>query len=172
VILRVVAGLTGGARPLSERGLIRAHLGADRDSGELVEVTVWDDAEAARSADGDGDAAAYFDVGTTWLEWSREEPVAFRLAVGRFTKPGADREMLAAIRERISLIADDMTESAVGRRLVDRAVEIVFFSAWAREPTDRRLDRAFWSDISLRYDGFAVRVCSPERPVVSRRPGP
>jgi hypothetical protein len=172
VILRVVAGVTGGAEPRLERGLIRAHVGVDRTSGETVEVTVWDDAEAARSADGHGADASYFDVGTTWLEWSREEPVAFRLAVGRFSKPGADQEMLAALRERVALIADDVTESAVGRRLADRAVEVVFFTAWARETDQLRLDRPFWPDMSLRYDDFEVRVCNPTRPVVSRPPVP
>ena len=172
MILRVVAGVTGGTRPPLERGLVRAHLGSDRATGELVENTVWDDAESARSAGRDGDSAEYFDVGTTWLEWSREEPVVFRVAVGRFTKPGADREMLAALRDRISELGDGMTESAVGRRLNGRAVEVLFFSAWAREPSGRRLDHAFWHDVALHYDEFAARVCSPVQPIVSRRPGP
>ena len=172
MILRVVAGITGGSETPRERGLVRAHLGSDRGSGDLVEVTVWDDPEAARSAGAADVDSAYFDVGATWLEWSREEPVAFRLAVGRFTRPGADVEMLAALRERVPVVGDDLTESAVGRRLADRAVEVLFFSAWAREPADWTLDRPFWPDISLRYDGFAVRVCTPTRPVVSRQPAP
>ncbi|HJW21242.1 MAG TPA: hypothetical protein VJ506_02315 [Candidatus Limnocylindrales bacterium] len=172
MILRVVAGVTGGTRPPLERGLVRAHLGTDRATGELVEVTVWDDTESARSAGGDGHSAEYFDIGTTWLEWSREEPVVFRVAVGRFTRPGSDREMLAALRDRIPELGDGMTESAAGRRLNGRAVEVLFFSAWAREPAGRRVDRAFWRDLSLHDDGFVVRVCSPVQPIVSRRPGP
>ena len=172
MILRVVAGISGERGQPPGGGLIRAHLGVDRASGELVEVAVWDDAEAARSAGGNGADAAYFDVGSTWLEWSRDEPVAFRLAVGRFTKPGSDLEMLTALRQRVPLVGDDMTEAAVGRRIVGRSVEVLFFSAWAREPGERPLDHAFWEDISLRYDEFAVRVCSPTRPVVSRRRGP
>jgi hypothetical protein len=172
VILRVVAGITGGAEPPDAGGLIRAHLGADRATGELVEVTVWGDPEAARPAAGDSGRAAYFDIGSTWLEWSRDEPAAFRLAVARFTRPGADLEMVTALRDRMPLVGDDVTESAVGRRLVDRAVEIVFFSAWAREPSGWRLDRALWPDISVRCDEFGVRVCDPTRPILSRQPVP
>ena len=65
-----------------------------------------------------------------------------------------------------------MTESAVGRRIVERSIEVLFFSAWAREPTRWQLGRAFWTDIALRYDELSIRVCTPVRPLVSRRRGP
>jgi hypothetical protein len=179
VILRVVAGVMGGTEPRLERGLIRAHLGADRSSGELVEVTVWEDRDAARWV-GPGEVEpAYFDIGATWLEWSRDEPVAFRVAVRTFTQPGAEVEMLAALRERMPLLGEDLTESAVGRRLAGPVEEIIFFSAWAREPAGGRLDRLVWPDASLHDGELTVRVCSPTRPIVSatpsgisRRPGP
>lgn len=185
MILRVVARVTVAREPPSQCGLVRSHLGVDRATGELVEVTVWHDVEAARAADGgrgarDGrepaiDAgleAAYYDLGATWLEWSRDEPVVFLLAVGRFTRAGSDVELQAALRDRVPLLGEDMTEAAVGRRIVDRVVEVLFFSAWAREPRDRRLDRVFWTDLAVRYDELDVRACTPVRPVVSRRPGP
>lgn len=189
MILRVVAGVTEGSAERPARGLVRSHLGTDRATGESVEVTIWDDAEAAsggatngagespadRSGDGRAESnheAAYFDVGSTWLEWSRDEPVAFRLAIGRFSRPRADLEMQDALRERVPLLGEDLTESAVGRRIVGSAVEVVFFTAWTRESGERPLEQALWPDIVLRYDQFGVRVCSPARPIVSRPPRP
>lgn len=177
MILRVVTGHAGGHAPPRERGLVRAHLGRDRVSGEPVEVTVWDDLEAAisietRSSDVAPADPAYFDVGPTWLEWSRDEPVAFRLAVGQLNRPRADLEMMAWLRDRVPMLGEDLTESAVGRRVVGRAVEVVFFSAWAREPAAWKLEDAFWPDIARHYDEFSVRVCESTRPIVSRPPRP
>lgn len=172
MILRVATDHAGGLEPPRGRGLIRAHLGRDRRSGQPIEVTVWDDLDAALGTDTSAADPAYFDVGSTWLEWSRDEPVVFRLAVGRLLRPRADLEMLAWLRDRVPMIGEDMTESAVGRRVVGRAVEILFFSAWAREPAAWRLDEPFWPDIARQCDAFSVRVCESIRPIVSRPPRP
>ena len=134
-------------------------------------VSHWRSAEAAA----EGDAAnrspltfaarhlhalevAHFEVDESIRRDSHEQPLAIRLATGRFSRPGADAEMQNLLRQRAPLIGDEMAEAWVGRRLVDRAVEVTFVSAWRRLPADRRLDEAFWPDIALRYDHFIVEV--------------
>ena len=104
---------------------------------------------------------AHFEVDDTIRRHSEDEPLAIRLATGQFSKPGADAEMQNLLRERALLIGDEMAEAWVGRRLTGRAVEVTFVSTWRRLPDDRRLDEAFWPDIALRYDQFAVEVYSP-----------
>jgi len=163
------------ARP----GLIRAHLAARPagDGHEAVGVTFWSTpesaAEALREDPSDpsmsGDLASfvdlrpatYFEVDETVLRRSERDPVALRLTVGRFSKPGSDRLMQDLLRERAPLIGDDMTEAYVGRRVDGRHVEVTFVSAWQRIPDAMPLDQPFWPDISTRYDEFFVAVYEP-----------
>ena len=146
---------------------------ADTDR-EVVVVSEWMSAEVAARADAaqmtpiaiarrHGLAAlgvAHFEVDETIRRHSDDEPVAIRLATGRFSKPGADAEMQNLLRQRALLIDDDMAEAWVGRRLDGRAIEVTFASTWRRPPEDRKLDEAFWPDIALRYDEFVVEVYS------------
>jgi len=103
---------------------------------------------------------ALFEVDDTIRRDSDDEPVAIRIATGRFSKPGADAEMQNLLRQRAPLIGDEMAEAWVGRRLNGREVEVTFVSAWRRLPPDLSLEEAFWPDIALRYDEFAVEVYS------------
>jgi hypothetical protein len=105
-------------------------------------------------------AVAHFEVDDTIRRDSNDEPLAIRIATGRFSKPGADAEMQNLLRQRAPLIGDEMAEAWVGRRLTGRAVEVTFVSTWRRLPTERALDEAFWPDIALRYDEFVVEVYS------------
>jgi hypothetical protein len=143
----------------------------DRD---VVVVSHWASAEAAAHGDvtqtspyalarrllGEVEVL-HFEVDESIRRHSDDEPMAIRLATGRFSKPGADAEMLNLLRQRAPLIGDEMAEAWVGRRLSGRAVEVTFVSTWRRLPEDRRLDMAFWPDIALRYDQFAVEVYFP-----------
>ena len=154
-------------------GPIRFHC-ATRPAGDDVEALIiafWGTFEAAADADARGISAlsiarsmllrveaAHFEIDETILRSSDEEPIAIRLGIGRFSKPGSDIEMLETLRQRVPLIGDEMTEAYVGRRMVDRSVEVTFVSAWQRLPTDRALEAAFWPDIALRYDEFTVEV--------------
>ena len=104
---------------------------------------------------------SHFEVDETIHRGSDDEPVAVRIATGRFSKPGADIEMLDLLRERVPLVGDEMCEAYVGRRIVERMVDITFISTWRRFPADRRLDETFWQDIALRYDSFSVDVFTP-----------
>ena len=144
--------------------------GLDR---EVVVVSHWSSAEAATKSDANqtspvafarqhvGDIElVHFEVDDTIRGHSTEEPVAIRIATGRFSRPGADREMQDLLRERAPRIGAEMAEAWVGRRLTGRDVEVTFVSAWRRLPEDRRLDDAFWPDIALRYDQFVVEVYS------------
>ena len=144
---------------------------ADRD---VIIVSHWGSAEAAAQADVAQTSpfaiatrhlgaieVVHFEVDDTIRRHSDDEPVAIRLATGRFSKPGADAEMQNLLRQRAPLIDDDMAEAWVGRRLTGRAVEVTFVSTWRRLPVDRSLDEAFWPDIALRYDQFVVEVYSP-----------
>jgi len=188
VILRVIRGrarpdqvdalcaaldekLGSGAHEMG--GPIRFHC-ATRAAGEELDaliISFWSTFEAAADADARGISplaiarstlptvdAAHFEIDETILRNSAEEPIALRLGVGRFSKPGSDIEMLEMLRQRVPLIGDEMTEAYVGRRMIDRSVEVTFVSAWQRLPTDRVLDQTFWPDISLRYDEFTVDV--------------
>jgi hypothetical protein len=188
VILRVIRGrgeaeqLDALRRALSERpgsgapdvaGPIRVHLGCrpSKSRMDVLVISFWPSAEAAAQGDKwktsplaiaqrhlDGCEAEHFEVDDTLLRRSDDEPVAIRVATGRFSRPGADIEMLELLRQRMPLVGDDMCEAYVGRRIVDRAVEVTFVSAWRRLPPDRRLEDTFWQDIALRYDEFDVEV--------------
>jgi hypothetical protein len=167
VSARLAADAHGGVGP------IRAHLGCrpgDR-SLEVVVISCWQSAEAAARAEAReasplalarrhlaACAAAHFEVDETILRRSPDDPVAIRVATGRFSKPGADIEMQELLRQRAPLVGEEMCEAYVGRRMADRAVEVTFVSAWRRLPTDRQLEEVFWPDIALRYDDFDVAV--------------
>jgi hypothetical protein len=154
-------------------GPIRFHC-ATRPAGDELDVLIisfWSTFEAAADADARGisplsiarDAlpkvdAAHFEIDETILRNSDEKPIALRLGIGRFSKPGSDIELLETLRQRVPLVGDDMTEAYVGRRIIDRSVEVAFVSAWQRLPADRVLEEAFWPDIVLRYDEFTVEV--------------
>jgi hypothetical protein len=161
-------------------GLARFHLGsrsARANSGaadatlDVALLSFWDAAESAAAGDARSISPlslarphvrdldiAHFEVDETIVRHSREQPVALRIATGRFSKPGADAEMQNLLRDRALLIDDEMTEAYVGRRLDGSAVEVTFVSAWRRLPADRSLEQAFWPDIALRYDQFSVEV--------------
>jgi hypothetical protein len=180
VALRTALDATLGAGAGERRGPARFHLGSrpGRHTGgeagdelEVIVIAFWDSAEDATSGDlrqvsplslarrelGDVEVA-HFEIDETFLRHSNEQPVALRLATGRFSKHGADLEMQQMLRQRAPLIGDEMTEAYVGRRLFGRSVEVTFVSAWSRSPDDRTLEEAFWPDIALRYDEFSVEV--------------
>ncbi len=154
-------------------GLIRFHSATRPSGGELhlLVISFWSTFEAAADGDARGISplriarsiapqidAAHFEIDETILRSSREEPIAIRLGIGRFSKPGSDIEMLETLRQRVPLIGGEMTEAYVGRRIIDRSVEVAFVSAWHRLPTGRVLEDTFWPDIALRYDEFTVDV--------------
>jgi hypothetical protein len=154
-------------------GPTRFHCATRPAGGDLeaLIISFWDTFEAAADADARGISAlsiarsmllrveaTHFEIDETILRNSDVEPIALRLGIGRFSKPGSDIEMLETLRQRVPLIGDEMTEAYVGRRVVDRSVEVAFVSAWRRFPTDRVLDTTFWPDIALRYDAFTVQV--------------
>jgi hypothetical protein len=134
-------------------------------------VSFWSSAEAATRADAGKISplslalthlteveAAHFEVDETILRRSDDAPIAIRVFLGRFSKPGADIEMQELLRRRAPLLGDEMTEAYVGRRMIGRAVEVAFISAWRELPSDRQLEDPFWPDIVLRYDEFEIAV--------------
>ena len=144
--------------------------GLDAELEALV-ISRWSSAEAAASGDARKVSplviaqrhlhdltVEHFEIDDSFIRRSDAHPVAIRLATGRFSRPGADAQMQALMRERAPLIGDEMTEAYVGRRMVGPAVEVTFVSAWSRPPADRPLEEAFWPDIALRYDVFRVEV--------------
>ena len=144
---------------------------ADRD---VIVVSHWASAEAAAQADVTQTSpyavarrhlgeieVVHFEVDESIRRHSDDEPMAIRIATGRFSKHGADAEMQDLLRQRAPMIGDEMAEAWVGRRLTGRAVEVTFISTWRRLPDGRPLDEAFWPDIALRYDQFVVEVYSP-----------
>ena len=154
-------------------GPTRYHLAAR--SGAKLEVLImseWPSAEAALEADAQEASplriamtsgirdltAAHFEVDSALEHPGDGEPIAIRVATGTFSRHGTDIEMLELLRERLPLVGDDITEAYVARRLVGRAVEVAFVSAWRRIPEDRPLEEPFWPDIALRYDRFTVEV--------------
>jgi hypothetical protein len=166
------AALGPGAAELA--GPTRFHFGTRPvgDQRDVLVVSFWTSAEAARRGD-ERDVsplrivenlelhyleAAHFEIDATILRHSNAQPIALRMATGRFSKPGSDIEMQDLLRRRAPLIGDEMTEAYVGRRIMGRAVEVVFVSAWQRIPVDRRLEDTFWPDMALRYDHFEVEV--------------
>lgn len=184
--LRAKLGATFEAAAHEQHGLARFHVGARPVPGsapggvgpagndlEVALVSFWASVEHASGGDAREISpfalarrhlrdveVTHFEIDGTILRPSDVEPVAIRLATGRFSKPGADAEMLNLLRERAPLIGDEMTEAYVGRRLVGRAVEVTFVSAWSSIPADRPLEAAFWPDIALRYDEFSVLAYS------------
>jgi hypothetical protein len=170
------AGVTETLAPGSGAASVpaRYHLG-QRWSGDQVEVifvVFWASPEALAVADDAGVSplriaermdvrfleAAHFEIDETILRHSDRQPVAIRVATGRFSKPGSDIEMQDLLRHRAPLLGDEMTEAYVGRRIMGRAVEVTFVSAWQQLPEDRKLEDTFWPDIALRYDHFSVEV--------------
>lgn len=160
-----------GWRPATAAAAASHDAEADRD---VVVISHWGSAEAAAQADVTQTSPyaiamrylgeieiVHFEVDESIRRHSDDEPMAIRIATGRFSKPGADAEMQNLLRQRAPLIGDEMAEAWVGRRLTGRAVEVTFVSTWRRLPEDRPLDEAFWPDIALRYDLFAVEVYSP-----------
>jgi hypothetical protein len=154
-------------------GPARFHLATrvDASDSDVLVIAFWASAEAAASGDRREISpfmlarrhladliAEVFEIDETILRRSDDEPELIRVATGTFSKPGADIEMLDLLRQRAPLIGDDMSEAFVGRRMVDRAVEVTFVSAWRSAPADRPLDEAFWPDIVLRYDSFDLAV--------------
>jgi hypothetical protein len=154
-----------GSRPAQRR------IGSDPNELDAVLIALWDSIES--SALGDAEASSprtlarqhlrdtaieHFEIDESFMRRSSGQPIAIRLATGRFSKPGADRQMQELLRQRAPLIGDEMTEAYVARRLVGGAVEVTFVSAWSRPPADRPLEEAFWPDIALRYDEFRVEV--------------
>jgi hypothetical protein len=150
-----------------------AHGEASRRDAEhdALVISRWSSAEAAASGDARKVSplviaqrhlrdlrVEHFEIDDSFIRRSEAHTIAIRLATGRFSRPGADAQMQALLRERAPLIGEEMTEAYVGRRMVGPAVEVTFVSAWSRPPTDRPLEEAFWPDIALRYDEFRVEV--------------
>ena len=162
-----------GPGPTPTDGPDRYHLGA-RPSADGVDVLVlacWPSAEAAAAGDArevsawriaarhlDDVEVGHFEVDLNILRDPDVQPAALRIATGRFSRPGTDIQMQELLRERVDTIAEEMTEAYVGRRLVGRAVDVAFVSAWRSQPAEPRLEEPFWPDISLRYDEFDVEV--------------
>jgi heme-degrading monooxygenase HmoA len=173
--LSVALAARAGAAP-DHQGPQRFHLGwrpATDTDRQVVVISHWASAEAAARGDANETSplavarrhvreveVAHFEVDDTIRRASVDEPMAIRIATGRFSRPGADSEMQNLLRERAPLIGDEMAEAWVGRRITGRAIEVTFVSTWRRAPADRALDDAFWPDIALRYDQFVVEVYS------------
>ena len=152
---------------------VRWHLGT-RGSGDEQEVLLlasWASAEDAADADRrglspwrigqghlEGARVEHFEVDTSLLRRTGREPIAIRVATGRFSHHGTDIAMQELLRERLPAVGDELCEAYVGRRLDGRAVEITFVSLWQRRPDGRSLEEPFWPDIALRYDAFSVEV--------------
>jgi len=157
-----------GWRPTPTAAAGAEQSASDRD---IVMVSHWSSPEAAAQADlaqaspiaiarrhlSEVDVA-HFELDDVISRHTDDEPIAIRIATGRFSRPGADTEMQNLLRQRAPLIGDEMAEAWVGRRLTGRAIEVTFVSTWRRLPTDRPLEEAFWPDIALRYDKFVVEV--------------
>lgn len=154
-------------------GPTRFHLGT-RPAGDELDVAIiafWPSAEAAAAGDARGTnalalardvlamlSAAAFEIDKSILRNSELQPVALRIATGRFSKPGSDIEMQELLRERAPGVGEEMTEAYVGRRIEGRAIEVTFVSLWQRIPEGRDLEAPFWPDIALTYDRFEVEV--------------
>lgn len=154
-------------------GPARFHLGT-REAGDQLDVAIvvfWSTAEAAADADARGTSpvmlssdllslmsAAAFEIDGSIVRHSDVQPVALRVATGRFSRPGSDIAMQELLRERAPLVGDEMTEAYVGRRIDGRAVEVTFVSLWRHIPDGVDLRAPFWPDIALTYDRFEVEV--------------
>lgn len=164
------AGLLRGEwRP----GVVRPHawVRADEDVAELVWLDFWATSGAAAAGSGpsngpqaaallasvlDDQAIAHFEVEEGLTRESADEPRILRLAVGRFSRPGADVETQEILRRRLPSLGPEMVEAYVGRRIVGRAVEVAFISTWLAEPVDGPLDAPLWPDVVVRYDSVHI----------------
>jgi hypothetical protein len=188
VILRLIRGRGGATAVDALCAELKAKLGPDSgelagparfhlatrgeaSDSDILVTAFWASAEAAVSGDRreispfslarrhlDDVVAEVFEIDETILRRSDDRPEFIRVLTGTFSKPGADIEMLELLRQRVPLIGDEMSEAFVGRRMVDRAVEVTFVSAWRSAPDGRPLEEAFWPDIVLRYDSFELAV--------------
>jgi hypothetical protein len=190
VILRVIRGRGDQARaaalraelierlgpgPIPTDGPDRYHLGAREGAAglEVLALACWPSAEAAAAGDAreisplriaarhlDQVQVAHFEIDVNVLRDADVHPAVLRVATGRFSSPGADIQMQELLRERVPTIGDEMTEAYIGRRILERDVDVAFVSAWRGLPSEGRLEDPFWPDISLRYDTFDVEVYS------------
>lgn len=151
----------------------RYHLGAReaREGLDALLLSCWASAEAAAAADASDTSplriashhlesveVAHFELDVVVVRDAAARPAFLRLGTGRFSRPGADVEMQELLRERLHTIGSEMTEAYVGRRMLGRAIDVTFVSAWSAAPAGLALEDAFWPDISLRYDRFDVEV--------------
>jgi hypothetical protein len=109
----------------------------------------------------------HYEVDEPILRQGDGEPAALRVACGRFSKLGSDIALQELLRQRVPEIGDELTEAYVGRRIVGRAVEVVFVSAWRRPPAGRALEDILWPEIALGYDDFTVDVYSALSPAAT-----
>jgi hypothetical protein len=174
--VRAALATEPGPREAEQARPGRFHLGwrlADGSERAVVVISHWSSAEAAARGDAQGTSplviarrhvrdveVEHFEVDDTFRRESLDEPIAIRIATGRFSRPGADAEMQNLLRQRAPLIGDEMAEAWVGRRITGREIDVTFVSTWRRLPADRTLEDAFWPDIALRYDQFLVEVYS------------
>ena len=188
MILRLIRGRGGSKEVEQLRAELHARLGPDSgevagparfhlanrisaDGFDALIAAFWATAEAAAAGDErqisplslarrqlSSVVVQTFEVDETILRRSDDEPRCIRVATGMFSKPGSDIEMLELLRQRALLLGEEMSEAYVGRRMMDRAVEVTFVSAWRVAPEDRSLREPFWPDIALRYDSFEVAV--------------
>jgi hypothetical protein len=146
-------------------------LGAGDGGPDVVVLAFWESAEAAAAADRRGSspltiagrhlrdvAVEHFEIDETVHRETGVPPRLLRIATGRFSRPGADKEMLDVLRARAPGIGEPMTDAYVGRRMLGREVEVTFVSTWREAPPDHDLAAALWPDIALRYDAFEVGV--------------
>ena len=159
-------------------GPVRNHLGVQPidDGVRVLMASCWSSPEAAATGDVLGlsplriaeDAGltdleiAVFEVDQAVVRDDAGPPMALRVATGRFSRPGADIEMLNLLRERVPLVEDAMSTAYICRRITDAGIEVSFVSVWQRAPAGFALDQMLWPDIALRYDGFSVEVYPPD----------
>ena len=193
MILRLIRGRAGRAELEALRAALARTLGPDaaeaagpahwhmgtRGEGEELELLImstWATAEAAARGDARSISplrlaqahltrvdVEHFEIDDSLQRRSGLDPIAIRVATGRFSHHGTDIEMQDLLRERMPTIGDEMCEAYVGRRLDGLAVEVTFVSLWQRLPGDRALEDPMWPDIALRYDSFAVEVYAAVR---------
>jgi len=162
-----------GPGPAGTVGPDRFHLGirpAD-DGVDVLILSCWRSAEAA--AEGDARdlsplrlAAAHlgevevghFEIDMNLLRDADTQPVALRVATGRFLRSGGDIQMQQLLRQRLGSLGPEMIEAYVGRRLLGRAVDVAFVTTWRALPDGHELEVPLWPDISIQYDEFSVEV--------------
>jgi hypothetical protein len=109
----------------------------------------------------------HYEVDEPILRQGDGRPAALRIACGRFSRFGSDIALQELLRDRVPEIGDELTEAYVGRRIVGRAVEVIFVSAWRRPPVGRALEDILWPEIALGYDDFSVDVYSTLSPTAA-----